>query len=132
MARYTREIRALNQQLTDAHNTYADYLMEIAGGSTSGFGHYIQQGTGLITTLNEHYSRTNQKRQIHRTLSFDQTKDVYDAYVASHDLAGIPHPQNHPLTNPTSKTELIEALTEDYGYEPADLIDTHHALINVP
>jgi hypothetical protein len=126
LSRYIREIRHLGKQLKEANEQQQDYLDRIQAGSTSGLGEHVNEGIALIDALNYHHDRVQQKQLLHN-LKMPELKMLYDHYDAAHILAGRPQPPNHPLTNAERRTKLnlVESLTEGYGYEPLEVLQTY-------
>eukprot|EP00966_Prymnesium_polylepis_P006062 138867-Prymnesium_polylepis.3 len=134
LARYAREMRDLTQQLSAIQRQYVSYKRDIDAGSTSGLGHYLNQGDVLLESFDQLYDRVELKQRMYKNLDLDDMKMLYNHFTAAYDLSNIPHPPNHPLdTNSVkSKTTLIEALTEDYGHDPLEVLDAYHNLSASP
>ena len=120
---WANQMRALTEQLVDVHGELTEYQGRIGAGSTSGLGRFVRQGDALIDALQQHHSLAGNKRHAHRTMSIEALRREYDDVTSEYDALGIPHPTSHPIDSAsvTSKTAMIEHLTESYELDPLAL-----------
>ena len=131
---YTRRLSDLSNELAGVQMDLMDYQNRIDGGSHAGLGHFIEQGNVIVGNLQALHDRTSQQKTMHSHLNLDDLKFLYGHVVSAIDSSGGVHPQNHPMdvAGVTSRTQLIEAMTTDYGFEPMQLLQHYHSLRSQP
>ena len=91
----------------------------------SGIGVFVRDGNRVIDSLNQMMDDQKYKYKLESLHLLDLQKLYYHAVSVKPKHL---HPQNHPVNASavTSKTELIEFITEDYGHPPYTVLQQHY------
>lgn len=122
------KVSDLSGHITNMHNLITGLEDEILAGSTKGIGSHLTDARAHLTALNYYHQREQHKVDLYR-LGLDELRQMYQRAVTLRANSGNPHPMSHPknvYTDLGSKAGFIEALTEDYGYEPIHIIQAYH------
>jgi len=122
------KVSDLAGHITNIHNLITGLENEIIAGSTRGLGSHLADAQAHLTALNYYRQREQNKIDLYR-FNIDELRQMYQRAVTVRTNSGNPHPVSHPkniYTDLASKAGFIEALTEDYGYEPMHIIQAYH------
>ena len=124
---YSDSMHDLTDEITKVQDQITSYQTRT---DTTGFGPYIEEGQLLNQHLTEHRNVVRHKGLMHRNLKLDDLRLLYTHAVNGRINQGVAHPPNHPMNPNTvhNKAFLIEALTEDYGYDPLGILSFHNNL----
>ena len=118
----------LSNRVTSTHETIRDLEDEILAGSTHGLGLHHEKAKAHLNALNYYAHREQHKIDLYR-LDIGELRNIYQRAVTIRSNSGAPHPADHPknvVYDLTSKAGYIEALSEDYKYEPIHIIQAYH------
>ena len=122
------KVNDLSGHITNIHSLITGLENEIIAGSTKGLGPHLTDARAHLTALNYYHQREQNKIDLYR-LNIHELRQMYQRAVTVRANSGNPHPVAHPkniYTDIASKAGFIEALTEDYGYEPMHIIQAYH------
>ena len=91
-------------------------------------GDHLEKARAHLTALNYYKSREQNKIDLYN-LDLEDLRKIYQRAVTIRANSSIPHPDNHPKNvyyDLNSKAGFIEAVSEDYGYEPMHIIQAYH------
>lgn len=122
------KVNDLSNQVASTHDTIKDLEDEILAGSTQGLGDHVEKAKAHLNALNYYHQREQNKIDLYR-LDVGELRNIYQRAVTVRSNSGVAHPTDHPKNvayDLTSKAGFIEALSEDYGYEPMHIIQAYH------
>ena len=134
---YSKRLTDLTDEIAGVKNDLAVYQSRIDDDSSRlGLGHFVQQGDNIVAGLTNLHDRTFHQREMHKLLTLNDLQFLYQTGRDFVNNLGGTHPKSHPKDpmSFTSKTKLIEALTNEneYNFDPQELLEHHYQLQNTP
>lgn len=127
---FVRKVKTLKAEIVKIQSEMQPIIDRLPAEETSGIGVFLRDGNRVIDSLNQMMDEQKYKYQLENLQLMDLQRLYYHAVNLQQ---GHLHPQNHPINASavTSKTDLIEFITKDYGHHPYSVFQ-QHAYFNAP
>ena len=127
---FVRKVKTLEAEIVKIQGEIQPIIDRLPAEQTSGISVFLRDGNRVIDSLNKMMDEQKYKYQLENLQLMDLQRLYYHAVNLQQ---GHLHPQNHPINASavTSKTDLIEFITEDYGHHPHTVFQ-QHAVFSAP
>ena len=122
---FVDKVRTLEAEITKIKGEMQPIIARLPAEQASGIGVFVRDGNRVIDSLNQMMDDQKYKYKLESLHLLDLQKLYYHAVSVKPNHL---HPQNHPMNASavTSKTDLVEYITEDYGHPPYTVLQQHY------